>query len=235
MLWKEVNMDKYQEFLSMRIGLDEQFEFKCNCCGKCCEHMYDITLTPIDLHRIANYYCRDITDIVNRYCNIKNDCQSMMPVITLKSVGPKESCPFLLKKKCIINKVKPSVCAMFPIGRINSLNEGDGIEYVFMNPECGTKGNFQTVREWLSDMGQLDDYSNVWLEFLTKWLSMVTEISDEFKKDKVDEGLFTMSLHELYLNWDLKQDIYEQIKQKKEEIPEIKKDIINLVKICNKK
>jgi hypothetical protein len=26
MLWKEVNMDKYQEFLSMRIGLDEQFE-----------------------------------------------------------------------------------------------------------------------------------------------------------------------------------------------------------------
>ena len=76
-------------------------------------------------------------------------------------------------------------------------------------------------------MGQLDDYSNVWLEFLADWLSMVTEISNEFKKDKVDEGLFTMSLHELYLNWDLKQDIYEQIKQKKEEIPEIRKDIVN--------
>ena len=62
---ERVNMDKYQELLSMRIGLDEQFEFKCKCCGKCCEHRHDITLTPVDLYKIANYYCRDITDIIN--------------------------------------------------------------------------------------------------------------------------------------------------------------------------
>lgn len=226
---ERVNMDKYQELLSMRIGLDEQFEFKCKCCGKCCEHRHDITLTPVDLYKIANYYCRDITDIINRYCIIQNSGQSMIPIVSLKPVGPNESCPFLLKKKCIINKVKPSVCAMFPIGRINSLNDGQGISYVFMNPECGTKGVFQTVRKWLSDMRQLDDNSNVWLEFFAEWLNMVTEISNAYKEDKVDEGLFVMSLHELYLNWDLKQDIYEQIKQKREEIPEIKKDIISLV------
>ena len=137
-----MNQINVNEVMNNVLQMDDLFEFQCDCCGKCCEFRNDIILSPIDLQRIAHYFERDIPYIVHRYCNVYIGNDSKLPVITLKSVGRKQSCPFLVKKKCSINCVKPTVCRLFPLGRVKMVSEDESeskMQYFIQYIECGKK------------------------------------------------------------------------------------------------
>lgn len=102
---------------NMIIDPNEPFRFHCTQCGKCCEHREDILLNPQDLFRMAKFLKQSPADVVNHYCEVYIGPDSRIPIVRLLPEGPTKRCPFLVRNKCRIHEAKPTVCAMFPIGR----------------------------------------------------------------------------------------------------------------------
>ena len=102
---------------TMKIGLDETFKFHCTMCGKCCIHREDILLSPKDIYNMAKELNLSAEDLFKQYCEVYIGPDSKVPIVRLKPRGSVKRCPLLKNRKCIVHKAKPTVCAMFPIGR----------------------------------------------------------------------------------------------------------------------
>ena len=103
------------------IGLDDIFVFHCTQCGKCCIHREDILLSPKDLFNIAKKFQITPENALEQYCETYIGSNSRFPVVRLKPQGSVKRCPLLKDRKCLVHDVKPTVCAMFPIGRYLAL------------------------------------------------------------------------------------------------------------------
>lgn len=79
--------------------------------------------------------------------------ESRFPLIRLKPKGVIKRCPLLKNRKCSVHKAKPSMCAMFPIGRAVEFSENErtsktpSIQYFYTDPGYGDHARTQTVRE----------------------------------------------------------------------------------------
>ena len=88
------------------------------------------------------------------------------------------------ERKCSVHKAKPTVCAMFPIGRCIKMEADDKnpavstneITYIFTDPGCGDGFKTHTVREWLGEFGiPLED------EFFFAWNHLIAELGSIFR------------------------------------------------------
>ena len=95
----------------------ETFRFRCRQCGKCCKNREDILLNPYDLHRACSVLGVSHQTFIERYCEVYVGESSRFPCVLLKPVGPEKACPLLKGNKCSVHKGKPTVCALFPLGR----------------------------------------------------------------------------------------------------------------------
>lgn len=204
--------DKRFEGLSF-IGLDESFEFKCNQCGKCCINREDIILTPRDLFNISKELGMQPAEVVNKYCECYIGDNSRVPVVRLLPVGSIKRCPLLKNRKCSVHRVKPTVCAMFPVGRLMKSGEGEKPElmYIINEIDCGDKGETHTVREWLGRFGiSLED------EFFMKWNSLIVKLSTTIREmeSKIPEKTLQLLWNALgvilYLEFDTEKEFMEQ-------------------------
>ena len=114
------------------IGLDDTFTFHCTQCGKCCIHREDILLSPKDLFNIAKKFQITPAEALEQYCETYIGCNSRFPIVRLRPQGSVKRCPLLKDQKCLVHDVKPTVCAMFPIGRYLTLSADDSFP---KNPE----------------------------------------------------------------------------------------------------
>lgn len=211
-----------------RIGIDESFSFHCTQCGKCCQNRSDILLNPLDLYQAAKALNISILKFVKDFCEAFPGENSLFPIIRLLPRGESKTCPMLKDNKCIIHHAKPTVCAMYPIGRgilmgshehsWDLLGE-DRIEYIFSKPNCGDTTESHTVREWLEQFGiPLDN------EFFVKWCVIMRDVSAcievLFEKEQVEEivHLVEISIFKLYLDYDLEQEFMEQFEKNINEV-----------------
>ena len=209
------------DYENYRMGLDDKFSFKCRECGKCCKNRDDILLTARDLYNIAKYLGRTIDEIIHRYCEIYIGDSSRIPIVRLKPSGPENACPLLRYKHCIVHNAKPTVCALFPLGRAVTMPQnGAGIEITediqpqyFMHPAtCGSQSSIYTVRNWLEMFRiPIED------EFYSLWTSAIIFISNYFivlEEQKVPdcavECLWSVAFSMLYLNFDTNVDFINQ-------------------------
>ena len=123
--------------------------------------------------------------------------EKSFPIVRLRPQGSVKRCPLLKDQKCLVHDVKPTVCAMFPIGRYLTLSADDSfpknpeelsVGYIFNNPECGDGIETHTVREWFRSFNipLKDDYFFTWtrtqatlckhLQFLEEHISEKTMI-----------------------------------------------------------
>ena len=100
------------------MDLDSEFSFKCRKCGKCCKHQNTILFNSRDIFNIA--YKLQITpkEVINKYAETYIGSASRIPVIHMVPRGQNEVCPFLEDGLCSIHDCKPTVCALFPLGRV---------------------------------------------------------------------------------------------------------------------
>jgi len=152
---------------NMRIGLDDVFKFKCHGCGKCCKNREDIILSPRDLFNIAVCLGLSTTDVIKTYGKLYIGDNSRVPLIRLIPRGQNKACPLLRDNRCLVHKAKPSVCALFPLGRFMQFYKDEGkrvdadadveISYIINPITCGGhRGN--TVRSWIESFGlSVDD------------------------------------------------------------------------------
>ena len=136
-------------------------------------------------------------------------------------------CPLMEEHKCSVNKAKPTVCAMFPIGRCiqmdavnqnTEINAGD-IKYIFTDPGCGDDSETHTVREWLGEFGiPLED------EFFLAWNQMISERGTIFHRgEKVlsEEGMmavWNLIFVKIYLDNDMNKEFLPQFKENAAEV-----------------
>ncbi len=163
----EVIKDAIGRYGAKIVGLDDRFEFRCTECGKCCTNREDILLTPRDLFRAAKELNMTVKDLFSEYCEKYIGDNSRLPVIRLKPRGTIRRCPLLENRRCRIHKSKPVICAMFPVGRMVTIDQKAGkkeIAYLLNQIICGDNSETHTVREWLLAGGvPVQD------EFFYKW------------------------------------------------------------------
>lgn len=206
-------------FKEMQIGLDESFTFHCTQCGKCCIHRDDILLTAKDVFRIARKFQVSPKELIEQYCETYIGRDSRLPVVRLKPSGRVQRCPLLKDRKCSVHDVKPYVCAMFPIGRGLSIQEGKTehlskteIKYIFVNPGCGDDTEQHTVREWFNRFQiPLED------EFFVSWSKAMISLSKCLKSieknttEKAMSAIYNALFAGLYLNYDMADDFDSQV------------------------
>lgn len=119
------NDNLHRQIESMTVGLDDTFRFHCDQCGRCCAHREDIILSPMDIFRISKELKMSPAEFYKQYCVFNIGDHTRMPIVRLASVGKDQRCILLKNSKCSVHKVKPAVCAMFPLGRYIALDKGD--------------------------------------------------------------------------------------------------------------
>ena len=151
-----------EELETNLLDLDFEFRFKCRRCGKCCIHQDMIIFNARDIFNIAKKKGMTMQQVVEAYTEVYIGRNSRIPIIHLLSNGPKGACPLLENGRCSVHDCKPTVCALFPLGRV-ALNSKDGqplkegetpeVKYILNDHSCGSAKKVNTVRSWLAKFG----------------------------------------------------------------------------------
>lgn len=218
-------MDNRLQYISehleeMKLGLDDTFKFHCDQCGKCCINRDDILLNPKDVYNISKELHLTPQEFIKQYCEVYVGHDSRMPIVRLRPRGMIQRCPLLKDRKCSVHKVKPTVCAMYPLGRYVAIDsetfesgtvDGTAVGYIINPIICGDHSETHVVRDWLTAFNiPLQDESYV------QWNRAISAIGSKLKKlgTLCDEGcmhvIYNFSCFALYVNYDLSQDYLPQ-------------------------
>ena len=218
------NLDK------MAIGVDDRFQFHCDMCGKCCIHREDILLNAKDVYRMAKELQMEPADMFQKYCETYIGESSRIPIVRIKPRGSIMRCPLMKEHKCSVHNAKPTVCAMFPIGRCIKMEADNpnpeiaagNITYIFTDPGCGDNSETHTVREWLGGFGiPLED------EFFVAWNQLVSELGCIFREaEKVLSentmcAAWQLTFVKVYLDYDMGREFRPQFQANVSEILDI--------------
>lgn len=233
-----MNKNIQDNFMNMRIDVNEKFTFHCTQCGACCKNRDDIILNPKDLFRIAQKLASTPMEIAQQYCEVYIGDSSRLPVVRLRSIGADHRCPFLKDNTCAVHDVKPVICAMFPIGRVLVSKMGkqnpNKLEYIFVDPGCGDNTEEHTVKDWLQDSGvPLHD------AFFTEWSTTIIELCQiiqsiercipEIMKKDLGNGLLNI----LYFEYDLSQEFHPQFQRNTNLLLKSLHQLLNTLKVAD--
>ena len=228
-----MSIDTFRDLESMTIGLDDTFKFHCDQCGKCCTHREDIILSPMDIFKMAKELKMTPVEFYHEYCVFNIGEHTKMPIVRLASEGKDTHCVLLKNHRCSVHKVKPAVCAMFPLGRYMSFEKDDynaesidtsKVKYLLQPPECGDESETHTVREWLSGFDiKLED------EAFVQWQKAISRFSNKFKELEKKQDMLTM----MEIWFVVRVSLYLQYDTSKEFLPQFNYNVENLLKLLD--
>ena len=215
-----MNREQLMENLeTYKRGLNDTFQFHCTECGACCRNREDIILSPHDLFRAAKATKTTPEIFFTRYCETFIGMTSQLPIVHVR-MGLKGECMLLHDKHCIIHKAKPSVCAMFPVGRTVSLPENAPdsaevkIQYFLQPIECGDASETHTIRDWIESFGlEPDDPAyGEWCKFITSISPTMRELRKILPRSQMDV-IWSVVFVFAYLNYDTNQEFLPQFQK----------------------
>ena len=228
-----MSIDTFRDLESMTIGLDDTFKFHCDQCGKCCTHREDIILSPMDIFKMAKELKMTPVEFYHEYCVFNIGEHTRMPIVRLASEGKDTHCVLLKNHRCSVHKVKPAVCALFPLGRYMSFEKDDynaesidtsKVKYLLQPPECGDESETHTVREWLSCFDiKLED------EAFVQWQKAISRFSNKFKELEKQQDMLTM----MEIWFVVRVSLYLQYDTSKEFLPQFNYNVENLLKLLD--
>ena len=228
-----MNNELFRDLESMTIGLDDTFQFHCDQCGKCCTHREDIILSPMDIFKMAKELKMTPVEFYHEYCVFNIGEHTRMPIVRLASEGKDTHCVLLKNHRCSVHKVKPAVCAMFPLGRYMSFEKDDynaeyidasKVKYLLQPPECGDESETHTVREWLSGFDiKLED------EAFVQWQKAISRFSSKFKELEKKQDMLTM----MEIWFVVRVSLYLQYDTSKDFLPQYNYNVENLLKLLD--
>ena len=209
----------------------QPFNFRCTQCGDCCRHREDILLTPFDLFRIAGQLGISPGEVVKTYCEVYLGSSSHFPVVRLLPVVDEKACPFLRENRCSIHASKPTVCALFPLGRAMQYGalEGDQerkLFYILQDVNCGLRDQTHTVEEWLGEfeLESSEAWFLEWTDVLGKLVTLIHQL-EEMLSDKLMQTILNIVFAEIYLRYDRGVDFTEQFRGNSRKLLEVLQDI----------
>lgn len=219
----------YENFQNNQLGIHSSFRFRCTMCGKCCINREDILLNAKDIYHLAKILHTTCDQIVQKYGDVYLGKNSRVPIVRLRPVGSDHRCPFLQDNKCTVHELKPTVCALFPLGRAISFEDHkpdeitqDMVQFFFCDPNCGDNNQKHTVLEWMiRSKLPIDD------EFFLKWQMVLMKVSDYVRATEKEmpeetfENLNNILFFLLYLAYDTQKDFMPQFIERTEKIGQL--------------
>lgn len=223
------------------LDLDSEFRFKCRRCGKCCVHQDTILLNTRDIYNIAKKQGRTMRDVVESYTEVYIGKNSRIPVIHLLSNGPKGACPLLVDGRCSVHDCKPTVCALFPLGRVvigkksgEPITDDTDIQvrYIINDYTCGSAKRVNTVRSWLSKFGipERDEYYLLWTKTTMHLTKTIWRMEELHCTEKILTPIWNIIFGLLYLDYDTSVDLMPQFQAAAEKLMELRS---GLEKVCD--
>ena len=211
-----------ENYEQMKIGPDDPFRFRCKECGKCCIHREDILLSPHDLFRAARELGMTTVEFYNQYCEGYIGQDSRLTIIRLMPQGSVHRCPLLKNHHCMIHKVKPAVCAMFPVGRGVAIPKDKTsaedaelqIQYILQPPACGDRSETHTVREWLASFGMdvEDPIFLQWQRFILFAHNKIVELEKQLEPAEMNR-CWNLLAYCAYMNYDTGKEFSPQFEE----------------------
>ena len=192
-----------------RLTRTDKFNFACKQCGNCCKNREDILLNPFDLNRLAHALKMPQQEVVQKYCSVYIGEASRLPCVCIKPIGKNKICPFLKNdgRHCFVHKEKPTVCALFPLGRGIALDEGKSVFYILQDVKCGLRNEKHTPEEWLNEFNlhESEEWFVEWSEFVGKVMPMIQKLEKQCPKGIIN-GFYNVILIELYFKYEQNYD-----------------------------
>lgn len=214
----DLNMEELEKNL---LDLDSEFHFKCRRCGKCCKNQDTIIFSTRDIFNIAHKLGKTMMEVVGEYAEVYIGHNSRIPIVHMVPSGPSRSCPLLKDGLCSVHDCKPTVCALFPLGRVavNKQKE-DGtvdprdfkIRYILNDIECGSAKRVNTVRSWLARFGipEHDEFFILWNEVMMESGELVRLLEKKKAPEPLLQLIWNIQMNALYLQYDPSQDFFPQ-------------------------
>ena len=203
------------------MNADDTFQFRCKQCGSCCRDRIDILLSPFDLCRMSKELDEPLPDVLNKYGHLYIGSTSKVPLVALKMREDNGKCYFLEDdNRCHIQMNKPSVCALFPLGRCASRREeGTEIFYILQPTDCGERDESHTPREWMGefDLEESEEWFRVWQDvvaIISERINAVLPLMPESVINDILSGMGGI----LYLRYDLEKPLIPQVKDNGEQV-----------------
>lgn len=216
-----------KSFESNQLGLDDTFRFHCIMCGKCCIYRDDILLNPRDVYNMAKELNITPQTLIQKYCEVYIGESSRIPIVRLRPQGSDMRCPMLKDKKCIVHSAKPTVCALYPLGRGGSVTKGQETKSVqpiyFLNGStCGDNSETHTVREWLERFGipEEDEFFSEWQKVIIELYTSIAEREKKVQK-RTMQLLWNAILINMYYIYDTSEDFLPQFTRNKKKLLEM--------------
>ena len=211
------------------LTLDSEFRFKCRHCGKCCKNQDTILFNAKDIFNIAKKLGKTPKQVVESCAETYIGNNSRIPVVHMVPRGPKNACPLLLDDgRCSVHDCKPTVCALFPLGRVilpidRSLplsKENSRIRFILTDHDCGSAKKVHTVREWLAKFGipEEDAFHLLWNEVVLQFSDTMRKLEERNCSNSFKEYVWGSIGHALYLNYDTSREFMPQFEATAEKI-----------------
>ena len=137
--------------------------------------------------------------------------------------------PFLEDGLCSIHDCKPTVCALFPLGRVvlnaEALEKGleDGqveVKYMLNDIDCGSRKQTHTVREWLARFGipEHDEFFLMWSRLTAMLHRMICELEEHHVPNETLNLFWSAIFSTLYLDYDTSAEFLPQFRQAAEKL-----------------
>lgn len=227
------------------------FNFTCQACGKCCMNRHNedtILVFPRDVFQIIKHakgLDRSDEDAVVQYMVDKFGfyigSSSGLPLCYLKEdilSGSTTKCVFLKQEgdcfRCEIHDHKPSVCRLYPLGRITCLSEEGNdlqIQYFLQSQTCNTgkqglKLKRHSLDEWIPDRKEAEEAFKTFSDF-TGRLNKVIDLKLLNTSENL-QGNFKIAVNKfhnsyieaMYSNYDYEQDFFQQFKKRADDFVE---------------
>jgi len=229
------NFEKYH------IRLDDTFAFKCRSCGKCCKNREDIILNPRDIFNIATALNLTHEKVIKNYCEAYIGGNSRIPIVRLLPKGVNKVCPLLVGDRCSIQSFKPTVCALFPVGRVivadsapKELNLGLPItvQYILNPVSCGSLKRKQTIRAWLErfSIPVKDEFYMQWNKIIIGLASTIQAYEEmDGSTEKTLSMIWDAIFVALYVDYTTCKDFAPQFDSNTTKILNIINELQNLV------
>ena len=237
---------RMEEIEQQLMDLDSEFRFKCRRCGKCCKHQNTILFNSRDIFQIARKLQMTPEEVITQYAETYIGSGSKIPIVHMVPRGQNEVCPFLVDGLCSIHDCKPTVCALFPLGRVvvnktalegglddSSLEIEFEVKYMLNDTDCGSRKRVNTVRDWLARFGipEHDEFFLLWSELTFKLHGMISELEKHRVSEEILNVYWNAIFVTLYLDFDTSEDFLPQFQQASEKLTMLCRQVMETRKL----
>lgn len=194
-----------------KLSMDSKFQFSCKMCGSCCRKRKErIVITGLDIYRLAQALGVSTGEVLSKYTEVHLGSRSHLPLAYLRE-RLDGSCCLLRSGRCMVQNMKPIVCAVFPLGRGIDPQTNE-IVYFAQDTHCGSNAldaQTWTLREWLAQwkITELDSMSLSWTRISMGLALVTTNMKPEHMSPSLVEELKDM----LYIGYDPALPYEEQV------------------------